>query len=280
MSSGFRQLSSRTVAVLVGLVVLLIGGSGFIYYDQTIYRPNKTNADATAQAQTMGTAHVQASSTALRRAQVAATATSVAAAETADLQNMYDKTTRQTSIINGPLSHSDKLVWSEVKGSTGNDCAFIEGAYHASAPASSATPCFATATNFSNFAFEIQMTIVSGHSGGIIFRASSNGGNYYQFRINTDGTYVLNKISTDSHRTLHSLLLVSGPSSVIKIAHNQLNLLAVIARGSNIYLYINRHYVNSVRDSNYKSGSIGVNVVGDMSGVVEAVFSHVQVWKL
>ncbi len=94
--------------------------------------------------------------------------------------------------LNDPLvNNSQGYQWDEQPTQYGT-CRFSNGAYHVAAPT---TPfyhsCAARNTNFTNFAYEVQMTIVSGNCGAIIFRADIQNFRYYYFSICEDGSYQL-----------------------------------------------------------------------------------------
>ena len=74
-------------------------------------------------------------------------------------------------------------------------------------------------------------------------------------------------------------VLVNASTPAIKTGLNQSNQLAVVARGSKMYLYINQQYVDLLTDSSSSSGMIGV-VCLIYGGVPELAFSDAQVWKL
>src|SRR5437588_791231 len=96
-------------------------------------------------------------------------------------------------IINDPLQdNSQNYNWDVTNLPSGGGCAFTGGAYHVSMPQKGyISPCFAQATNLSNFAYQIQMTIIKGDQGGIAFRADSGKGNFYYFNLNSSGKYAL-----------------------------------------------------------------------------------------
>ena len=80
--------------------------------------------------------------------------------------------------------------------------AFTNGALHSTILKKSYyVPCFAKATDFSNFAFEAQVTIVKGDEGGLIFRADDAASKFYYFRIGRDGFYGLNVSKDDKNRS-------------------------------------------------------------------------------
>ncbi len=135
--------------------------------------------------------------------------------------------------------------------------------------------CTARATNFIDFAYQVQMTLVKGDQAGIIFRFDGIRKAFYSCSISNKGTYALD---IDNQQGFVSQL-TSGSSSAIKTGLNQSNLVAVLARGSQIYLYVNGQYLASAQDSTYKNGAIGV-IAEDDGHPTEALFSDAKVWKL
>jgi hypothetical protein len=224
-------------------------------------------ATATAVVQLTETVHAQTISSA--QAQVRINATATAAAE-----NPY--THNGTLALSDPLSdNSQGYHWSEAL----PNCRFTGGAYHAIAPDIHFSDyCLADATNFSNFAFEVQMQIGKGDAGGIIFRAeNTNPNQYYAFYVGQDGTYFLNRANGASYSVLSS-----GTSAAINQGLNQTNLVAVIAQGSSITLYVNHHQITDVADSTYSHGQLGffASPQGNGGHPTEVVFSNAKVWTL
>jgi hypothetical protein len=130
--------------------------------------------------------------------------------------------------------------------------------------------CTAQATNFANFTYQVQMTILSGTTndgGGLIFRSS--GGSAYRFRVGVNGSFDL----VDQVQSL-----VSSSSPAIKTGLNQTNLLTVVARGSNILLYVNKQLIANVHDSLSSSGAIGMLAV-DFTNPTDVAFNNAQVWQ-
>jgi len=126
------------------------------------------------------------------------------------------------------------------------------------------------ATNFTDFAFEVQAKVISGTTSGIVFRANRATTHLYYFIIDENGNFYL-KVYFDKNGT--SSVIASGSDPAIKSDGN--NLIAVVARGGQIELYINRHLIKTLNDTTFSSGQIGVVV---LSG--EAAFSNARVWKL
>ena len=114
------------------------------------------------------------------------------------------------------------------------------------------------------------MTVISGAGGGIRFHISSVGS--YNFVVDQDGHYSLTSYdsSGDSHATL---LEASFPAS-IKVGAKQVDILAVVAFGTQIDLYINHLHVGSTHDSFSAQGSFGL--LADQESQV--AFSAARLW--
>jgi hypothetical protein len=194
-------------------------------------------------------------------------------------QALYNQTIATTPVMNDPLSGPDNFGLDNYTGQGGKTrCSFSQGQLHAFAQPTYFSPCYATATNYQNFVLQVKMTLISGHSGGLVFRADSTNDKGYQFRISTDGTYVLNRITLDQQGNIQSAgeTVASGSSKLVQQGTNQP---AIMAQGDTISLFINGKYVESTMDSTYHSGKVGVYVDSDASSV-EGAFSNLQVWKL
>jgi hypothetical protein len=176
-----------------------------------------------------------------------------------------------TLALDDSLAYNNGYKWGE-----DDHCLFTGGAYHISKSELGATNCTA-APNFSNFAYEVQMTIIKGDAGGIIFRANTANWKFYYFRIGQDGSYAL-ELFTDNLRS-HAQTLKSGSNSIINTGTNQSNLIAVVAQGSNINLYVNLHPIESVSNNAYSQGQIGL-IAEDINSPTDVAFSNARVWTL
>src|SRR5205823_3902093 len=156
-------------------------------------------------------------------------------------------------------------------------CAFTAGAYHVSAIGTShLVDCFAQASDFSNFAYEVQMSIIKGDVGGMVFRADSANNTYYSFFVAQNGYYSLYTCG----KTCKSLVSKFSPS--INQGLNKTNLLAVVAMGTTITLYVNHKQLASVNDSTYNLGQIGL-IAGpgpNTTDPTEVVYNNLKVWSL
>jgi hypothetical protein len=289
LPKGISHVSPVRIALLAGLAVLLIVG-GVIAFSliSSGNQGKQAPGSATMTANTQLTATVQANANAVAtiEAQTYATATvttNATATAYAPTQTAIDATV--TASQNrfpprlGTLALNDQLRdntqgygWDE-----NANCAFSGGAYHVIGTAQYANTCNASSTNYSNFAFQVQLTIIKGGCGGLVFR---NNIGFYFFEVCTDGIYGLaSYTSTDA-----PWLISPTPSAAINTHLNQTNVLAVIANGSKFDLYVNLEHITSVNDSTYSHGQIGFAANGILSGQsgseVEVAFSNAKVWTL
>ncbi len=189
-----------------------------------------------------------------------------------------------------PYTHGGRLVlndqlrnnnlgyqWEEGQRDLGG-CAFIGGSYHVTQPQQGFFhSCIALNTDFANFVYEVHMTLVTGNYGGMVFRADRATTHFYYFRIGLDGNYFLT--SYVDKEPAHARVLASGPSSSINTGLGQTNIIAIVAQGSSLDLYVNYEKVAHVTDNTYSHGQIGV-FAGDSGNAADGVFSNVKVWTL
>lgn len=277
-----RRRGGAVTAIILVMVLLLLVGSGLFFY-VGYYRPNQEHSAATqtAQSQAVGTANAQLTGTAqvihaTANAQASSTAQAQATAQA--YQTIYNQATGGTPTLNDPLNSQTGNRWDEFNGGSSNgSCAFSGGSYHSSTPnAGFFQPCYAEGTNFSNFAFQVDMTISHGDQGGIIFRADSANDKFYLFRIGVDGSYDLYLYVNNQGSQAQRLL--TGSTGLMK-GLGQSNKITLVARNTNLYFYLNGEYLNGTSDNTYASGKIGV--FGESSSqATDVAFSNAKVWTL
>ncbi|MBW6466051.1 MAG: hypothetical protein K0B06_06070 [Brevefilum sp.] len=111
---------------------------------------------------------------------------------------------------------------------------------------------------------------------GLMFRvpADSQAGRGYLFGITCDGRYGLRRWDG---RTMHFLVNLTA-NDAIKEGSNVVNKLGVMARDSNLALYINGQKVNEVTDSNYLDGKFGFFVGGTNVENLSVWVDQVRYW--
>jgi serine/threonine protein kinase len=244
------QLRKVQLAVLIGviLVMAIIGASvfGVVAYNN--------NNQATMHANATATANMQATATAI--------------ASTYPFSNKL--------VLNDPLTDNSKGVsWDE-----NSHCSFSGSAYQAIVDKPGYYyPCIATKTSFSNFTFEVQMTIKQGDngaSGGLIFRASPNN-RQYLFFLDTQGNYNLD-VSVDRTGT-NSRIVKRGQVTGFSAGLYQVHTLGVVANGNQISLYVDQQSVIQLTDPTYTSGEIGV-LAYSASSTADIAYNNLKVWQL
>ena len=226
-----------------------------------------TNATATVQAQANIAATAQANATATSI--VAPTATFIAANP-----DPYPPGGGMLALLDPLRDNSQGHTWD-----TTANCAFNGGAYHVSAPDIRVfASCTAKSTNFSNFAYEVQMQIIKGDTGGIIFRADTAHNTFYKFYVSDTGNYELLLCSSN---TCHDIIATTS-SPAIHQGLNQTNLVAVVALGNTITLYVNNQKIASVTDGTYSHGQIGLeaSALATNGHPTEVVYSNAKVWMV
>lgn len=280
-SKSKNQGISKRVAVLLVMLALVLIGGGMLFAFVGVIQPNQQHAQATATAQTKAS---QATETARTHANatdaVLATTNAYAMATTTAIQNTYIQVTRGNPTLNDALSSQNGNNWDVISNSGEGSCSFKDNAYHATAQLPDYLyACFAATPNFSNFAYQAQMTILQGDYGGIIFRANGANSKYYYFRVGKDGAYDLS-VSHDTTSTHDQLLKSGNAPSMITTGLNQPNLVAVLVDGSNLYLYVNQKFLAQVHDNTYQSGQIGVFGGDFASKLADVAFTNAKVWKV
>jgi len=256
-----RGISAGAITLLVILALLVIGGGSGLTYYATVAHPAELDAKATTVVQNLLTAQAQAT----------------ASVATLTPQQLYTQVIGGRPTINDPLNSPNDSIWIDLGLQTGN-CGFAGSAYHAKTVPNSISFCVAPGTNFSNFAFQVQMMIIKGDGGGLIFRTNlSSSGTIvtYFFVIDQYGNYRLDTIQGNGN----DKPLQSGTSPTINMGLMQSNLVTVIAHNNKLYLYINKHYITGTTDDSFASGLVGVSAFGERNAS-EAIFSNAQVWTL
>ncbi len=118
------------------------------------------------------------------------------------------------------------------------------------------------------------MSILTGSTGGMSFRADPIHG--YLLLVHVDGEYELEYLGNRS-----PLLLARGTTPVLKEGTNQPNVVAVVAQGNNLDLYIDHQHIVHAHDGHRSSGQIGL--VADASGATgpsEVEYRNMKVWSL
>jgi flagellar basal body-associated protein FliL len=298
-----QGLPKRTRILAIILAALLVVGALalFIYsatnqYGRALGAQDGSDATGTARSRSqsqatsaveqsatagpLGTLQAQILATATAQAQPTAAAEATAAQGTVTAQAMLaalTQVTNNTATLSDPLSdNSQGNAW-DVGYTDNNDtgCNFVSGSYQVlEALQTFLRPCFADATNFSNFVYQVSMTFSSNCAGGLLLRGNKSSGQYYLFTVDAKGSYTFELYNKSSYT-----LLASGTSAAILGGAGQANSLAIMANQDVFDLFVNQTYLTEITNSQLSKGQIGVAVYN--TGLPASVsFSNAQVWKI
>ncbi len=266
----------RKTVPFIALALLLVLGSfgGFLAVSRhAITFPATANIPATATAGAGATVIANP-------ARATATAQAVATATAA--QQIYTQATSGTPVFSDPLS-DDTNNWGVLSTNWGGSCAFTGGAYHLAL----SQPhywlwcvCASTSNNLNNFVFQVQVNIVRGNDGGIVFSPAQ--GDYYKAYVTTGtsaqgtpgGLYLLYRQEGSGYHTLRY-----GFSRAILTGPNQTNVVTIIVDNGSFYFYDNGQFLISDSVNAFSNGSAGVSAQSD-SQATDVIFSNVKIWSV
>lgn len=251
---------SKFTIVLFIILLLLVSASGAGISSYAIFFHSiQLNAQATAVAENLFKTQAQETTT----------------ASSSLPQNVYYRLISTPPNFTDPLNGKSSSIW-ETKEIGSSGCSFSNEGYHVrNNPQHKFTYCSEIGAQFDNFLFQVSMTFIQGIDAGITFRASDQTGSHaYYFSTTNKGIYSLFTVEGNGGG-----VLAYGRSPVFN-GLNHANLLAVMAKGNIIYLFINRHFVAAVNDATYSQGELGF-LVGNFIGTqTDVIFTNADIWNL
>jgi serine/threonine protein kinase len=180
-----------------------------------------------------------------------------------------------TLVMDDPLKDNSKgFSWNVEEIPLVEACLFGGGTYHVKVNFGGLQSCFSK-FELNDGVFQARIKSFKGVSAGLILRGSPNSKAYYYFYIKGDSSYGLDLYKADDHSP--QATLKRGGSSAIKA--NQPNLIAIVARGKQLDLYINQQRVASLEDTHASKGFVGLGAESDLTPA-EATFDSARAWKL
>ena len=246
-----RPGRARTI-LLSFLVVLAIFSSGFIGYQLGLGQAHQ------------GSGSLQASTV----------ATPVASA-TPDANQLYQQITGRAPTYVDSLTNPTSSQWSLNQKPTFGCTIKDDGLHILIQDTNEFTYCTSGRGQFSAFAFQISMKILSGNGGGMTLRGDTTAGNFYYFHVYPDGTYRIyinqnNKLTTE---------LGGGTISPFASGFGQENTLTVIAQKDQMDFYANQKFITTVHDSTYTNGYLGL-LSEASTNPGEVVYTNARIWVL
>jgi hypothetical protein len=276
-----KNLPSVQKALLIPLALLIIlGTTGLLYFTFTNQvTQNHALGNSTSQVNgtpqaTMTTPNATANAKAAAATVQANTQATAYASASAKNLDPYPPTAGRLT-FSDPLSQPSQW-WVEYPPDPtySGTCQFTHAAYHVNQSQQGFFYCPASTPNLSNFAFEGQMTILKGDCGGIVFRYDSRSSKLYRFEVCQDGSYTVYRYldPTDGKQ-----LTTNDSSPAIHTGLNQPNVIAVVANGSTLDLYVNYQKIDSVNDTSYGNGQIALAVTA-IANSTEVGYKDAKLW--
>ena len=170
-------------------------------------------------------------------------------------------------MLTDPLSKQDEYSWA-----VDNTCNFHNGAYYVkyNGKSSGTYTCDSEKISYQNAAIAMDVTLISGNSAGIIFRASHGMDNFYEFMVSQE-QFVFGVFRNNDVKHI-----VPTPSIAIH-GVGKTNRLLVIVHGDDFKLFINGSFVGEVQDDALTAaGFVGVSLAYNPNG--EASFSNLAIY--
>ncbi|WP_322480717.1 hypothetical protein [Thermogemmatispora sp.] len=274
-SPGSQRRWSRPHTLLItalAIGLLLASSLGFLVEQHQQPCWLLANATATSGALTAAAATRQA---AWRTSTVtqATTAAQATASTIAAYPNPYPPGGGRL-ILYTPLSDPRNSIGWE----TGRHCAFQAGAYHVMAQDPRFFEACSNGIGYSDFVLEVEMTIVKGDQGGLLFRGDIDNDRYYLFQTDTSGfcsLFAYTGGDGDQAEELSRSIAIG-----FQRGHSASNLLALVVRGSSLTLYLNHEPVIKVTDGRYRAGQLALLAVPfvESGQATEVTYRHLKVW--
>ena len=288
------------LGIVIGLIFLFAVSGVLALLTISASQQNAANATATTRAgatnastnnqtqQALGTQSAFATATAKvhgTATAVVATATAVSVNATAQAQATQTAAdenaaaiTSTTPIASDPLTQEDGNNWPN----DGLTCGFTNNVYNAFAFGSNVLQsCISNKLRFGDAAIQVNTTLISGNNAGLVFRATADGNQLYDFEITSDGHFFLGYFHNNNNgNNNYTFLIPETANSAIQKKGNS-NTLLVIAKGNDLQLFVNGKIVGEVHDNNLAIGNLGVVVSDNKSGnSTQAVFDSLNVYHV
>ena len=158
-------------------------------------------------------------------------------------------------------------------------CQFVKRAYQASEKGQDGYSHCTKSGDFydlSDMRYQVDMQILQGDCGGLLFRYAGSSENFYDFEVCEKGFYMVFIYTNGESK----YLIYPKKSLAIHTGFQQQNQLLVQAKGRKFAFFVNGKLVGSVEDATYTKGYFGVIVSPHRSSTAVAAFRNAKVWSL
>ncbi len=199
---------------------------------------------------------------------------------------IYAQVMCRHALFTSTLDQQDGLQWDE-----NDQCSFRQGAYHVLLPATTyVAECFAHTRAFGpNFALQVDITVLKGYSGGLVFRAEGPSSNWdvITSRVPIDIWGQYNFFLAGNNAPCHLIkdsiapTYCYSPHGTITYGTGVTNTMTVIALGSLVYLYVNGFFIDQTQapTSSPLTGFLGVFANGSRT-TADVAFRHLKIWNV
>ena len=178
-------------------------------------------------------------------------------------------------MLTDELHDQNHSLWTG-KSNGSSNCSFTNGAYHIHvAPIDNFYDCLGT-TEYTNFVFRVNMTLIAGGFAGVVFRSTPSNYMYYDFSITNNGLYALSVVLSQQKGSI----LAYGHSSALKAGAGKSSLLSVMALNDSISLFVNNQFITAISDNTYSSGVFGFIANNFRHINADVAFSNAQIWEI
>jgi len=184
--------------------------------------------------------------------------------------------TKSQPLVSDPLSKEDNNRWGTHPGDQ-TGCSFHDGSYFvmdALTPAAT-YGCDSNTLHYGDAAIQMDVTLISGDTAGIIFRVDPTFSEMYVFDITNQREADLRMFGKNG--TTNILIPATANSAIHGVGEK--NTLLVIARGDDFQLLVNGTFVGEAHDSTLTTGYVGMSV-SDYSENAKASFSNLMIYQV
>jgi eukaryotic-like serine/threonine-protein kinase len=260
ISNAITQISTRTSAT-----------------SQTTIPTATPNLTATAMAEQVATATARAQETAT----VIAGMTVTAEAKASATAGVILTATSGSPVYMDALNNANNANTVEANWDQNSKCVFESNGYHVK-EGTDWHGCRESSNIFQNMALTVNTRILSGVSGGLFFRVSTDiFGEYsgYLFEITTTGKYRISLFSQSINATITPLKNWKF-STALRQGYAASNTLQVIAQGSSLSLYVNGVFLVQLADSTYTTGLVAFFATTDGIKQADVVYGNLRVYPM
>lgn len=176
------------------------------------------------------------------------------------------------TLYTDPLNNSRSSATIRANWEESNSCTFQSDGYHALSRSALVT-CMEGNYSYGDATISVDMSLISGQLGGVIFRTSSVPfvGNYagYLFEVDSQGNY---SVSYSSMPFGNTVLQRGSITRGFRTGYHVRNTLQVVMNGSSLSFYVNGVFLDQETDTTFAAGTIGF-----LALYADVAYSHLRI---